>query len=157
MLAAGQLAPDFQLRTPTGEPVELDHGLKLAIFFKTNCPTCQYAWPFYERLYQAYAPAGLAVWGISQHNADKTSAFERKYRSTFPLLIDDGFVVSREFDPDFVPTGFLIDRNKNIIATTVSWNREELDRLSKQIASQLQVPRREIFRRGENVIPFRPG
>lgn len=157
MLATGDLAPDFSLTAANGERYSLDDRLTLAIFFKTTCPTCQYAWPFYERLYKAYGPSGLEVRGISQHDREKTRTYADNFNATFPHLIDEGWKVSRRYDPEFVPTGFLIGSNKRIIATIVSWNRDELNRLSRDIASQLNVKPREIFKAGEDVIVFKPG
>ncbi len=157
MLSTGDHAPDFDLRAANGERYSLDDKLTLAIFFKTSCPTCQYAWPFYERLYKAYSRAGLEVWGISQHDREKTRQYAEKYKATFPHLIDEGWKVSRRYDPEFVPTGFLIGANRMIVETLVSWNREELNRLSQSIASQLHVQSQEIFKPGEDVVIFKPG
>ena len=34
-------------------------------FFKTDCPTCQFAFPFLERLHERFAKSGLRVLGVS--------------------------------------------------------------------------------------------
>src|SRR4030095_5472064 len=110
MLQVGDHAPTLTLHDVDGDAFRLEPSptaLTLAIFFKTTCPTCQYAWPYYERLHSAFASAGLRVVGISQHDEKKTRAFRDQYYATFPHLIDQGFTASRVYDPDFVPTGFL--------------------------------------------------
>jgi peroxiredoxin len=157
MLSIGDRAPDFELTAVNGERYSLDDKLTLAIFFKTSCPTCQYAWPFYERLYKELGGAGLLVWGISQHDREKTRQYANKYGTTFPHLIDEGWKVSRQYDPVFVPTGYLIDSNKRIVETFTSWNRDELNKLSRGIASRLQVQPRDIIEPGEEVVVFKPG
>ncbi len=157
MLTLGHRAPEFTLTDVNGERHTLDRRLTLAIFFKTNCPTCQYAWPFYERLYQAYKNAGLQVWGISQHNLEKTRAYQDAYGATFPHLVDADWRVSRKYDPDFVPAGFLIDAGKKIIANFASWDREQFERLSQQVADDLHVAPQVMIQSAENVIDFRPG
>lgn len=157
MLGVGDLAPDFELCAPNGERYSLDGRLTLAIFFKTSCPTCQYAWPFYERLYRAYKGASLEVWGISQHGVEKTRQYAAKYNATFPHLVDEDWRVSRRFNPEFVPTGFLIGNRKEIVRTFVSWNRAELEQISKMIASLLRIPSKEIIQREEDVVIFKPG
>jgi peroxiredoxin len=156
-LGVGSRAPEIELRAVNGERHSLDDQLTLAIFFKTSCPTCQYAWPFYERIYQAYRDAGLAVWGISQHDSQKTRQYAIDFSATFPHLVDEGWKVSRQYDPEFVPTGFLIDKEKRIVDTFVSWNSADLNRLSRVIAGLLQVPAQEIFESEEDVVVFKPG
>jgi peroxiredoxin len=153
----GSRAPEFELRSVEGESHSLNGQLTLAIFFKTTCPTCQYAWPFYERLYSAYRDAGLEVWGISQHDKERTRQYAIDFGATFPHLVDQDWKVSRQYDPEFVPTGFLIDKDKRIVDSFVSWNSADLSRLSRAIAGLLQVPAREMFKPDEDVIVFKPG
>ena len=56
-LKAGTSAPDFTLPTIDGKKFSLRDALArgpvLAAFFKVSCPTCQYAFPFLERIYKA--------------------------------------------------------------------------------------------------------
>ncbi len=155
MLTAGK-APGITLADLDGKTHTLD-GLTLAIIFKTTCGTCKYAWPFYERLYQTYRQAGLNVLGISQHDSERTRAFGAEFGSTFPLLLDEGFTVSRQYDPEFVPTGFLIDNNKKIVLAFGGWNREIYTELGKEIAERLGVPPRQLITPDEEVITFKPG
>lgn len=157
MLAAGDQAPKLDLKSVDGERFTLGDRLTFAVFFKTTCPTCQYAWPFYERLYEAYKDVGLDVWGISQHDRDKTRQFAKTYEADFPHLIDEGFQASLRYNPEFVPTGFLISKEGEIIKTVVSWNREELDQLSSEIASRLKTKPKVLIEAGEKVVPFKPG
>lgn len=140
MLQVKDHAPDFVLRDVDGTSHALDapaSPLTLAIFFKTSCPTCHYAWKYYERLHNAYAEAGLRVLGISQHDAEKTFNYRAQYNATFPHLLDEEFTVSREYDPAFVPTGFLIDARAVIIETFESWNSKRLNEFSERVATQL--------------------
>ncbi len=157
MIEHGAQAPKFKLAALDGEHYSLDNQLTLAIFFKTSCPTCQYAWQFYERLYQSYKDAGLQIWGISQHNADKTRKFKNKYGATFPHLLDEGLHISEQYDPEFVPTLFLIDENGTIVERLASWHSAQLNQLSERIAAHLQVPPQEIVEPQDNAIPFKPG
>lgn len=157
MLKIGAGAVQIELADVNGELHMLGNKLTLAIFFKTNCPTCQYAWPFYERLRQAYQDAGLHVWGISQHDRERTRQYQTQYGANFLHLIDAKLQISRQFDPEFVPTGFLIDEDRTIVAIFASWNREQLNDLAQQIATRLHVPPKQIIKSSENVIAFKPG
>ena len=67
-LSVGRAAPDFQLKTLDGQSFSLQDALArgpvMLLFFKVSCPTCQYALPFYERLFQAYKGRNLTVAGV---------------------------------------------------------------------------------------------
>ena len=70
-LAAGTKAPEVELKTMDGEKfslqAELAHRPVVLIFFKTSCPTCQYALPMFERLHKAYGQKNVRLLGVSQH------------------------------------------------------------------------------------------
>jgi peroxiredoxin len=61
-LGTGAKAPDFELKSLHGKRVslseELSRGAVVLAFFKASCPTCQYAFPFLERLHRAYGSKG---------------------------------------------------------------------------------------------------
>lgn len=162
-ISVGERAPHFSLAALDGSRYsfaptpDAPDKLTALIFFKTTCPTCQYAWQYYERLSSTYKPAGLRVWGISQHAIARTRSFAAQYNATFPHLIDDKFIVSREYDPEFVPTGFLADPGGSIVETFASWNSSRLNELSEQIADRLQVEPQPIVTREDNAIAFKAG
>ncbi len=156
-LGIGSQAPALDLDALNGGRPKENGKLKLAIFFKTNCPTCQYSWPFYERLYSAYRDAGLEVVGISQHDRERTTRYQDQFHSSFPLLLDADLSVSKEYDPEFVPTAFLIGGDGKIQATLASWNKNEFEQLGQRIAGDLKVKPKPLFRASENVVAFKPG
>ena len=127
------------------------------VFFKTTCPTCRLAWKYIERLHQGYHKPGLAVWGISQHDAQRSAEFASNNGSTFPILIDDDWRVSKKYDPDFVPTVFLIDTTGRIIDRVVSFDKAGLNRVSETIAARLNVAAETIAPDDDGAPPFRPG
>ncbi len=157
MLGVGDKAPSIDLHAPDDKPYSLDRHWTLVLFFKTSCPTCQYAWPFYERLYRAYHKAGLQVLGISQHDEARSRDFGKEYGATFPLLIDREMRVSKEYDPDFVPTGFLIDPAGQIKDTFAGWNRLQFRKLGNEIAGSLGAQAKTLIAPNEDVIDFKPG
>ena len=97
-LAAGTKAPDFELKTLDGKQFslsdELARGPVVLVFFKVSCPTCQYAFPFFERLHKAYGHKGVTLVGISQNDAKDTAAFNKEFGITFPVLLDDTQLLS---------------------------------------------------------------
>jgi peroxiredoxin len=86
-LGKGSTAPDFSLTSLDGKPFSLRDALArgpvVLIFFKISCPTCQYALPFYERLFQAYKNQHVMLVGVSQNNAEDTAAFAKEFGITF--------------------------------------------------------------------------
>lgn len=160
MLQVGARAPTFMLRNVDGKTQALDWRsapLTLAIFFKTSCPTCHYAWQYYQRLHEAYAPAGLRVLGISQDDAEQTRDYRDEFGATFPHLLDEGFAVSRAYDPDFVPTGFLIDAHGEIVETLVAWQSQRVNELASNIAARLSVTAQTIVRPEDGAVTFKAG
>src|SRR5579872_5729324 len=92
-LATGKRAPDFELKTLDGNQFSLADSLAagpvVLAFFKVSCPTCQYAFPFLERLYKAYGNKGITLVGVSQNDSKDTAAFAKQFGVTFPILLDD--------------------------------------------------------------------
>ena len=64
-LTAGKTAPDFSLKTLDGKDFSLKSALAqgpvVLAFFKVSCPTCQYAFPYFERLFQSYKNKGATL------------------------------------------------------------------------------------------------
>ena len=131
--------------------------MTLVVFFKTTCPTCRVAWQYIEKLHRSYQGAGLAVWGISQHDKNRSSDFAIEYKSTFPILIDDDWRVSKQYNPDYVPTLFLIDATGKIVDRVVAFDKAGLNRLSQAIAARLNVSTQVIAPDNDGNPPFKPG
>jgi peroxiredoxin len=160
ILSIGQTAPAFSLSGIDGKSYTLNQNgarLTLAVFFKTTCPSCMIAWPYVERLHQFYRGAGLAVCGISQDARDASAAYAFKYGSTFPILIDAGWRVSRVYDPEFVPTLLLLDDTGKIVESVIAFDKAKLNHLSDTIAARLGVPAAIIAPPGDGNPPFKSG
>jgi peroxiredoxin len=159
-LAIDQPAPRFSLRGIDDKIYVLnqhDARLTLVVFFKTTCPTCMLAFPYIEKIQRAYRDAGLAVWGISQDARAASAEFAREYGATFAILTDADLRVSRVYDPEFVPTTFLIDRAGKIVDCVIAFNKIELNRVAKVIAEKLNAPAALIAPDDDSNPPFKPG
>ena len=92
-LTAGTKAPDFELKALDGKTFvlseELARGPVVLAFFKVSCPTCQYAFPFLERLERSYGHKAVRIIGVSQNAPRETEAFAKEFGVTFPVLLDD--------------------------------------------------------------------
>jgi len=155
-----QNAPAFSLRgldDATHTLYKDAAQISLVVFFKTTCPTCQLAWAYLEKLHRAYRDAGLAVWGISQDDQNRSADFAARYPTTFPILIDDAWHVSKQYDPEFVPTAFLIESSGAIVDRVIAFDKAGLNRLAQTIARRLGVSPETIAPDQDGNPPFKPG
>jgi peroxiredoxin len=169
-LPPGTKAPDFSLPT-VGNDISgkdsgnfslqsaLKQGPVLAAFFKVSCPTCQYTFPYLERIHQAHGGEKITIVGISQNNQKDTAAFLKEYGITFRTLLDDpcGYAVSNAYGLTNVPTMFLIRQDGKIEITSVGWIKQEIEAINRQLAAARQTSPLPIFKTGEEVRDFRAG
>jgi len=162
-LAVGTKAPQFELETTVGRAFslneELGQGPVVLAFFKVSCPTCQYALPYLERLYKAYAGKGVTLVGVSQNDAKDTVAFAKEFGITFPILMDDTdrYPVSNAYGLTNVPTIFWIAQDGDIEVSSVGWVKADFEQISRKMAEQGKVPAAVIFKAGDDVRDFRAG
>jgi peroxiredoxin len=162
-LEAGASAPDFALEGMKGEKVSLAEARKkgpvVAAFFKISCPVCQYAFPFLERIFQAYAKATVTLVGVSQNDQKATAGFAREYGLTFPLLLDDtrSYPVSNRYGLTNVPTILLISPDGKVELSSVGWSKRDLEDLNARLAKAAGVAPAQIFKPGEEVAEFKVG
>jgi len=163
-LANGAKAQEFALTSTTGQPVILSELIKrgpvVVAFFKVSCPTCQYAFPYFQRLSQVHKPEAVSVVGISQNDLSDTEAFMKKYGVTFPVAIDDSrhYVVSNAYKLTNVPTAYLVDRDGKIQVSSVGWARNDIEQINLKLSMMdpAQKPH-PIFKPGEEVAEYKAG
>jgi peroxiredoxin len=162
-LATGTKAPEFDLKTLDGKKFsladELARGPVVLAFFKVSCPTCQYAFPFLERLFKAYGNKGITLVGISQNDAKETAAFAKDFGLTFPLLLDDTrrYPVSNAYGLTNVPTIFWIAQDAEIELSSVGWVKADFEQLNRKMAETGKLTPAVVFKAGEDVRDFRAG
>src|SRR5579863_6352742 len=160
-LTVGTKAPEFELKATDGKRFslreELAHGPVVLAFFKVSCPTCQYAFPFLERLHKAYGQKGVQVLGVSQNNAKDTAAFTKEFGVTFPVLLDDTekYPVSNAYGLTNVPSIFWIAQDRKIEVSSVGWVKADFTAINRKMAEAGQAQPAALFRPGEDVRDFR--
>ena len=163
VLQAGALAPDIELKATDGKAFALkEESAKtpvVAAFFKVGCPTCQYAFPYLERIYQAYPRDRVRVVWISQDDAAATAAFAKEYRVTFPIVLDDTkkYPASNAFQLVNVPSTFFIGKSGKVDLATIGWVKDEFEQLNEMVARATGIPPAQIFKYGEDVKDFKAG
>ena len=162
-LPVGKAVPDFTLNTLDGKQFSLKDALGrgpvVLVFFKVSCPTCQYALPFYERLFRAYKNQQVTLVGVSQNDAKDTAAFAREFGVHFPILLDDTsrYPVSNAFGLTNVPTIFWIGTDGQIELTSVGWSKPDFDKVNQQLAQAASLVAAPMFQPGEDVRDYRAG
>src|SRR4051812_45719685 len=162
-LEAGSTAPEIILPVMGGGTFTLSEARKQGpvalAFFKVSCPVCQMAFPFFERLHQAYRGKNVRVIGISQDSAQDTAAFAKQFGITFPLALDDKktYPASNAYGLTNVPTLFLVGPDGMIEVSSVSWSRDELEDVSRRLANASAANAVTIVRPEDNVPAFKPG
>jgi len=162
-LAAGKPAPDFSLPTVDGKTVSLREALKkgpvVLAFFKVSCPVCQYAFPFFERMFQANRESKVSFIGVSQDKAKDTEAFLRQFGVTFPVVLDDPkhYAVSNAYGLTNVPTLFYIEPSGEIGISSVSWSKADVEAVNAKLAALREQAPVMLWHTGEEVRDFRAG
>jgi peroxiredoxin len=162
-LTSGTKAPAFTLPTIDGGRFSLDEELArgpvVLAFFKVSCPVCQYAFPFLQRIFQAYASKNVTIVGISQNPCQDTAAFLQKFGVTFPVLLDDPnkYPVSNAYGLTNVPTIFWIGQDGEIEISSVGWMKKEIEEINSKAAASSSQTARPVFQPSEQVPEFRAG
>ena len=162
MLAAGDRAPAFDLPDLSGRRHRLIEALTagsvLAVFWKPKCGTCAMAFPYYQRLVEAYPNAAWQILAVSQDDAETTATFAEEHGLTFPVLIEgEGWPVSQEYDPDATPTLYLIDREGVIQQVSVGFHKQELNEIARWLAEDAGDEPQIIAADDDGNPPFKPG
>lgn len=157
-LSRATIAPDFTLRDADGRSFRLSDaygaGPVLVTFYKTSCPTCQYGLPFLDRLGSSLDSGGGTAVAVCQDTARDAEMFAQQFGISMRQVFDteaEGFPVSNLYGITHVPSTFLIDESATIQRVMVSWCKDDVEGMARELS--LDLP----FRPNEHVLPFRPG
>lgn len=101
VLQVGDLAPDFTLRSDTGELVTLSalRGKRVVIYFypKDDTPGCTTQACGFRDAYPVIEERNAVVLGISPDSARSHQKFKTKFNLPFTLLVDDDHAVAEAY------------------------------------------------------------
>ncbi|MGZ7061102.1 MAG: TlpA family protein disulfide reductase, partial [Candidatus Angelobacter sp.] len=108
----------------------LQSGKKaLLVFFETDCPTCQLALPYLNALKQD----SIQVIGLSQDDERSTREFVNQLKLSYPVELDSGLKITRAYDPQNVPTFYLLDERGQVQQTLVGFDKQGLNELASAL------------------------
>jgi peroxiredoxin len=118
-LEVGNMAPDFQLQTLTGDNVKLSdfRGNRVMLnFWATWCPPCRAEMPDMEKFHQDKDIVILAVnLADTEKSIGDVEDFSDEHKLTFPILMDTNLEVATLYMIQPIPTTYMID-SKGLIS-----------------------------------------
>ncbi|MGI8314560.1 thiol-disulfide oxidoreductase ResA [Halobacillus mangrovi] len=138
VIQAGDMAPDFSLKTLSGETIQLSdyegQGVFLN-FWATYCKPCEKEMPYIESQYQQFKDKGVKVLAVDVGENELTvSSFVERKGMTFPVLMDRGEQLLEAYGIGPIPVTFLIDKNGKVVdRITAGMTEEEIHGYMKRI------------------------
>lgn len=161
-LTPGAQAPDFVLLNTSGGPVRLSDYQKglpvLLAFFKHECPTCQLALPFVERLYRRHRGDAVRFLGVAEDTKQDATAFAKEYAIMMPFVLEDApYATSEDFQLSNVPTVLLLDADRKVQFVQVGFSKKAYQELADLLARRLGKPPESLFNTLSSVPEAKPG
>ncbi len=110
----GQQAPDFALKSSTGENLRLSEyrgDVVMINFWATWCGPCRQEMPLLDDLYARYNRVGFNLLGVNiDDDARRAMQMIDELGVNFPVLFDDTKQVSKLYQVEAMPVTVLVDR-----------------------------------------------
>ena len=116
----GDQAPNFELKMANGETFKLaDHIGKKPIylmFWATWCPACKREIPSWKKLYEELNQ-DVTFLGVNigvDNNMKNVRWYQNKHQLPYPLALDEGTVISKQYGLKGTPWQVLIDKTGKV-------------------------------------------
>ncbi len=114
----GQTAPDFALKSSTGENLRLSEyrgDVVMINFWATWCGPCRQEMPLLDELYNRYQRVGFNLLGVNiDDDSSRAMQMADELGIDFPVLFDASKEVSRLYRVDAMPVTVLVDREGTV-------------------------------------------
>jgi len=150
----GQPFPDFNVDVLSTKQAK-SIGPLLMVVWRTDCPTCQMALPFFDRMAQRYK-AGTIV-GICQAEADEMKEFTTANKLSLTNYADPNLRVSSFLGVSIVPAYWMVGRDGKVSEMGVGWDANKLEAIARSLAVESSAPYSPLIVPADNVPVFKPG
>jgi len=114
----GQTAPDFVLKSATGENLRLSEyrgDVVMINFWATWCGPCRQEMPLLDELYGRYQRVGFNLLGVNiDDDSRRAMAMVNELGISFPVLFDEDKKVSKLYEVEAMPLTILLDREGTV-------------------------------------------
>jgi peroxiredoxin len=132
LVKAGTVAPDFKMKTPEGEAIQLSKfatGKTVVLdFWASWCPDCRKDAPEIVRLYQTYHPYGVEFIGISMDtDVEAWKKAIKKYGITYPQVSELRHFketdIAKTYGVKWIPSMVIVGPDGQVKLATVLINK----------------------------------
>ena len=161
VLEPGASFPPITLKDAKGASLPKTESETLYVVFKTTCPTCEFTWPYLERLderFRSAGPAGLRIVAVSQDPPDKAAAFNARLGAKVETAFDlQPWPASDRLGVDTVPTFFRVTPDGKLAEKVVGFSRDRMEGLAQRAAAAAGRPYEKLFHPGEQIPSTKAG
>lgn len=138
----GQPAPDFALKSSTGENLRLSEyrgDVVMINFWATWCGPCRQEMPLLDALYTRYERVGFNLLGVNiDDDSRRAMRMVEELGVSFPVLFDARKEVSELYDVDAMPVTVILDRQGTVRYVHQGYKPGYEDKYLDQVRSLLR-------------------
>jgi peroxiredoxin len=138
----GQAAPDFALKSSTGENLRLSEyrgDVVMINFWATWCGPCRQEMPLLDELYSRYQRVGFNLLGVNiDDDSRRAMQMVDELGVKFPVLFDARKEVSKLYEVNAMPVTVIVDREGTVRYVHHGYKPGYEDKYLDQIRSLLR-------------------
>jgi|SRR5579863_868644 len=99
---------------------DLKGKVVLVNFWATWCPPCQKEMPDLDALYNQFKDRGFVILALSEDDeTEKVAPFIGERKISYPILLDPGSAVGKQFQVEGIPKSFVYDRDGKLVTESI--------------------------------------